>query len=76
MKSVDDDNDDDDGQRTTEHTTLKKVRRGRLIFSTSPENKIRSIKIHDYINNSISNSGSVSFCIQKCALYLTQTTHE
>ena len=34
------------------------------IFSSSSENKIRSIKIQDHLNNSISNSGSVSFCIQ------------
>ena len=64
---------------TTEHgyTTLKKVVRGRLLFfSSSSENKIRSIKIHDHMNNSVSNSGSVTFCIQKCVIYLTQTKHE
>ena len=56
--------------------TEKSYKRSPLIFSTSSENKIRSIKIHDHMNNSISNSGSVSFCIQKCVIYLTQTKHE
>ena len=54
----------------------EKVMRPLLIFSSSSENKIRQIKIHDHMNNSISNSGSVSFCIQKCVIYLTQTKHE
>ena len=58
MKSVDDDN-DDDGRYYTE----KSYKRLPLIFSSSSENKILSIKIHDHMSNSISNSGSVSFCI-------------
>ena len=56
--------------------TEKGYRRPPHIFSSSSENKIRSIQMHDHMNNSISNSGSVSFCIQKCVIYLTQTKHE
>ena len=52
----------------------EKVMRPPHIFSSSSENKIRSIKIDDHMNNSISNSGSVSFCIQKCVIYLTRVS--
>ena len=66
---------------TTDHGawvyyTEKSYKRPPHFFSSSSENKIRSIKIHDHMNNSISNSGSVSFCIQKCEIYLTHTKHE
>ena len=56
--------------------TEKSCKRPPLIFSSSSENKIRSIEIHDHMNNSISSSGSGTFCIQKCVIYLTQTKHE
>ena len=45
------------------------------ILSSSSESKIRSIKIHDHMNKPMSNSGSVSFCIPKCVILLTQTKH-
>ena len=45
--------------------TEKSYKRPPLVFSSSSKNKIRSIKIHAHMNNSISNSGSVTFCIQK-----------
>ena len=44
--------------------TEKNIRGRLLFFSSSSENKLRSIKIHDHMNNSISNSGPVTFCIQ------------
>ena len=56
--------------------TEKSYKRPPHIFSSISENKIRSIKIHYHMNNSISNSGSVRFCIKKCVRYLTQTKHE
>ena len=56
--------------------TLKKsYKRPPHIFSSSSESKIRSIKIHDHMNKPMSNSGSVSFCIPKCVILLTQTKH-
>ena len=58
------------------HYTLKKsYKRPPHIFSSSSESKIRSIKIHDHMNKPMSNSGSVSFCIPKCVMLLTQTKH-
>ena len=60
----------------TEPYTLKKsYKRPPHIFSSSSESKIRSIKIHDHMNKPMSNSGSVSFCIPKCVILLTQTKH-
>ena len=45
--------------------TLKEnYKRPPLIFSSSSESKVRSIKIHDLMNKPISYMGSVSFCIQ------------
>ena len=57
--------------------TLKKksYKRPPHIVSSSSESKIRSIKIHDRMNKSMSNSGSVSFCIPKCIIYLRLTKH-
>ena len=72
MKRVEDDNDDGAWVYYTE-TSYKRLPH---VFSSRSENKIRSIKIHDHMNNSISNSGSVSFCIQKCVIYITQMKHE
>ena len=46
------------------------------MFSSNSESKILSIKIHDQIYKPMSYSGSVSFCIPKCAIYLTQTKYE
>ena len=58
------------------HCTLKKsYKRPPHILSPSSESKIRSIKIHDHMNKPMSNSGSVSFCIPKCVILLTQTKH-
>ena len=57
-------------------TTLKQsYKRPPHILSSSSESKIRSIKIHDHMNKPMSNSGSVSFCIPKCVILLTQTKH-
>ena len=57
-------------------STLKKsYKRPPHFFSSSSESKIRSIKIHDHMNKPMSNSGSVSFCIPKCVILLTQTKH-
>ena len=57
-------------------STLKKsYKRPPHIFSSSSESKIRSIEIHDHMNQPMSNSGSVSFCIPKCVILLTQTKH-
>ena len=57
-------------------STLKKsYKRPPHILSSSSESKIRSIKIHDHMNKPMSNSGSVSFCIPKCVILLTQTKH-
>ena len=59
-----------------EPSTLKKsYKRPPHILSSSSESKIRSIKIHDHMNKPMSNSGSVSFCIPKCVILLTQTKH-
>ena len=59
-----------------EFNTLKKsYKRPLHIFSSSSESKIRSIKIHYHMNKPMSNSGSVSFCIPKCVILLTQTKH-
>ena len=63
--------------RIDENTLKKKsYMRPPHIFSSSSESKIRSINFHDYMNKPMSNSGSVSFCISKCAIFLTQTKHE
>ena len=57
--------------------TLKEsYKRPPYIFSSNSESKIQSIKIHNYINKPMSNSGSVSFCIPKCVILLAQTKHE
>ena len=57
--------------------TLKEsYKRLPYIFSSSSERKIRSIKIHDDMSKPMSNSGSVSFCIPKCVIHLTQAIHE
>ena len=58
-----------------ENTLKKSYKRPPHIFSSSSESKIRSIKIHDHMNKPMSNSGSVSFCIPKCVILLTQTKH-
>ena len=59
-----------------EATTLKQsYKRPPHILSSSSESKIRSNKIHDHMNKPMSNSGSVSFCIPKCVILLTQTKH-
>ena len=58
-----------------ECTLKKSYKRPPHIFPSSSESKIRSIKIHDHINKPMSNSGSVSFCIPKCVILLTQTKH-
>ena len=55
--------------------TEKSYKRPPHIFSSSSESKIRSIKIHDHMNKPMSTSGSVSFCIPKCVILLTQTKH-
>ena len=57
------------------YTLKKSYKRPPHIFSSSSESKIRSIKIHDHMNKPMSNSGSVSFCIPKCVILLTQTKH-
>ena len=57
------------------HTLKKSYKRPPHILSSSSESKIRSIKIHDHMNKPMSNSGSVSFCIPKCVILLTQTKH-
>ena len=57
------------------YTLKKSYKRPPHILSSSSESKIRSIKIHDHMNKSMSNSGSVSFCIPKCVILLTQTKH-
>ena len=65
------------GSASKFNTLKKKVIRGRPIcFPSSSGSKSRSITIHDYMNNPMSNSGSVSFCIQKCVMLFTQTKHE
>ena len=61
---------------TSKYTLKKSYKRPPHIFSSNSESKILSIKIHDQINKPMSYSGSVSFCIPKCAIYLTQTKHE
>ena len=57
------------------YTLKKSYKRPPHIFSSSSESKIRSIKIHDHMNKPMSNSGSVSLCIPKCVIHLTQTKH-
>ena len=57
------------------NTLKKSYKRPPHILSSSSESKIRSIKIHDHMNKPMSNSGSVSFCIPKCVILLTQTKH-
>ena len=57
------------------YTLKKSYKRPPHILSSSSESKIRSIKIHDHMNKPMSNSGSVSFCIPKCVILLTQTKH-
>ena len=57
------------------YTLKKSYKRPPHSFSSSSESKIRSIKIHDHMNKPMSNSGSVSFCIPKCVILLTQTKH-
>ena len=59
----------------TQYTLKKSYKRPPHILSSSSESKIRSIKIHDHMNKPMSNSGSVSFCIPKCVILLTQTKH-
>ena len=54
----------------------EKVFRGHLIFFLLVQKVNRSIKVHDQMNKPMSNSGSVSFYIPKCVIYLTQTKHE
>ena len=61
--------------RYLDSTLKKSYKRPPHIFSSSSESKIRSIKIHDHMNKPMSNSGSVSFCIPKCVILLTQTKH-
>ena len=58
------------------NTLKKSYKRPPHIFSSNSESKILSIKIHNQINKPMSYSGSVSFCIPKCAIYLTQTKHK
>ena len=60
---------------TFDYTLKKSYKRPPHILSSSSESKIRSIKIHDHMNKPMSNSGSVSFCISKCVILLTQTKH-
>ena len=57
------------------YTLKQSYKRPPHILSSSSESKIRSIKIHDHMNKPMSNSGSVSFCIPKCVILLTQTKH-
>ena len=64
------------GKQLVIFSTLKQsYKRPPHILSSSSESKIRSIKIHDHMNKPMSNSGSVSFCIPKCVILLTQTKH-
>ena len=59
------------------NNTLKKsYKRPPHIFSSISESKLRSIKIHDQINKTMTNSGSESVCIPKCVICLTQSKHE
>ena len=62
-------------EQTCTYTLKKSYKRPPHILSSSSESKIRSIKIHDHMNKPMSNSGSVSFCIPKCMILLTQTKH-
>ena len=62
-------------QRSNRSTLKKSYKRPPHILSSSSESKIRSIKIHDHMDKPMSNSGSVSFCIPKCVILLTQTKH-
>ena len=64
-----------DPYQTLSSTLKQSYKRPPHILSSSSESKIRSIKIHDHMNKPMSNSGSVSFCIPKCVILLTQTKH-
>ena len=57
----------------TSDTLKKSYKRPPHIFASSSESKIRSIKIHDQMKTTMSYSVSVSFCIPKCVIFLTQT---
>ena len=58
--------------------TLKKSykRPPYIVFLLVQKVKIRSITIHNHMNKTMSNSGSVIFCIPNCVILFTQTKHE
>ena len=65
------------GKHVRDMYTLKKsYKRPPYIFPSSLESKIRSITIHDNMSKSMSDSGSVSFCIPNCGILFTQMKHE